>query len=134
MLKRSVKILLTIYIGISIGGMIIHMNLHPVTESLYFFWASPVNLLSVIVIPVLLARPSTVGWGFMLNAGTILIGTVGMSYYMLLTLEGTVTLQWLFSDSPLKGIVVLWAKLPIAWHILVRMRRQLSRPVRGCPE
>ena len=42
-------------------------NLHPVTESLYFFWASPVTVFSVIVIPVLLARPSTVGWGFMLD-------------------------------------------------------------------
>ncbi len=131
---RSVKLLLAIHIGISIGGMIIHMNLHPATESLYFFWASPVNVFSVIVIPVLLARPSTVGWGFMLNAGTILIGTVGMSYFTLLTLESPVTAQWLFTESPLKGIVVLWAKLPIAWMVLVRVRPQISRPVRGCPE
>ncbi len=132
MAERSVKMLLIIHIGISLGGLLIHMKLHPVLESLYYLWASPVNVFSILVIPLLLARPSTAGWGFMLNSGTILIGTIGMSYFTLLNLEKPVTLYWLFTESPLMGIPVLWVKLPVAWLILIKVRPKKSVPARGC--
>ncbi len=131
MADRSVKLLLAIHIGISFGGLFIHMKLHPVQESLYYLWASPVNAFSILVIPLLLARPSTVGWGFMLNAGTILIGTIGMLYFTLLNFEQPVTLYWLFTKSAIKGIPLLWIKLLVAWLILVKLRTGKPGPERG---
>jgi hypothetical protein len=115
--------------------MLTHLSLHPVDKSLYFLWASPLSAFSLIVIPVLYYRPSTVKWGFMLNAGTLLIGTIGMSYYSLLNTEAPITLHKLFLESTLPGILILWIKLPVAFLILGKMKPLIvPHHTRGCLE
>ncbi|MBC8413627.1 MAG: hypothetical protein ISR96_03560 [Nitrospira sp.] len=103
-------------------GLITHIKLHPVTESLYFLWASPISLFSLVVISMLYTRPSTVAWGYMFNAGTIIIGTVGMLYFFLLSIERPIVIAHLLSESPLPGIILLWVKLPLAHLILNKMK------------
>ena len=122
MVPGSVRILIFIHMCISLTGMLAHLNQHPVGKSLYFLWASPLSAFSLIVIPVLYYRPSTVKWGFMLNAGTVLIGTIGMSYYSLLNTEAPLTLYKLIFESALPAILILWTKLPIAFMILKKMK------------
>ena len=115
--------------------MLVHMELHPVENSLYFLWASPVSAFSLLVLPFLYCRPSTVGWGFMLNAGTVLIGTIGMSYYSLLNLDRPLTLYKSLFESALPGIVILWTKVPVSYFILKTMNQnKLPQHVRGCIE
>jgi hypothetical protein len=135
MVPGSVRFFIFIHICISLGGMLVHMELHPAGKSLYFLWASPVSAFSLFVLPFLYCRPSTVGWGFMLNAGTVLIGTIGMSYYSLLNLERPLTLYKALFESALPGIVILWTKLPVSYFILKKMKPQkLPQRVRGCIE
>jgi hypothetical protein len=133
MTPRIVRIMVLVHIGISLGGMFIHLKLHPPGNSLYFWWASPVSVFSLIVIPVLYCRPSTAAWGFMFNAGTILIGTVGMFYYSVLTVERPLTLYNVFLESALPGIFIAWIKLPVSLVILRKMRPlQTVQRGRGC--
>ena len=135
MVTRSVTFLILLHMCISLGGMLIHLKLHPVGKSLYFLWASPVSAFSLLVIPFLYLRSSTVAWGFMLNVGTVLIGTIGMSYYFMLTFEGPLTLSRIIMESTLPGILVLWAKVPIAYFILLKMKPESSSRIqRGCVE
>lgn len=122
MISRQVKLFILIHICISLAGLAIHLTLHPVDKSIYYWWASPVNAFSLFVITFLYVRPSTVAWGFMLNAFTVLIGTLTMSYYSLLTLERPLTLYLVLTKSPLAGIIVLWIKVPVAYYILVMMK------------
>lgn len=135
MVSRSVRILILIHIGITLGGMLMHLKFHSPLKSLYFWWASPVNAVSLLIIPVLYCRPSTAGWGFMVNSLAVLIGTVGMSYYSLLNLERPLTFYRLFIESTLPNILILWTKIPIAYLILLQMqpnREPLQK--RGCKE
>ncbi len=135
MVPGAVRLLIVIHMGISLGGLLIHMKLHPVEKSLYFLWASPVSAFSLIVIPLLYSRPSTVRWGFMFNAGTVLTGTIGMSYYALLALEGPVTVQYVLFESALPGVLILWTKLPVSYFILKKMDPPvISDRERGCAE
>lgn len=135
MVTRSVKFLILLHMCISLGGMLIHLKLHPVGKSLYFLWASPVSAFSLLVIPFLYLRSSTVSWGFMLNAATVLMGTIGMSYYFLLNFEGPLTLSRIIMESTLPGILILWSKVPIAYFILLKMKPETSsRLERGCVE
>ncbi len=122
MIPRTVKILLVVHIVITGIGLMAHMKLHPVTKSLFFWLASPISLFSLIVIPVLYARPATVAWGFLLNGMTVAIGTITMVYFSLLTFEGPFTLPKLFKETTLFQVLFLWAKLPVAYFILVAMK------------
>jgi len=71
----------------------------------------------------------------MLNAGTVLIGLVGMAYFYLLKADSPITLSFLFRDSTLPYMFILLAKLAIAHAILVAMRSQSNRrEERGCSE
>ena len=135
MLPRSVKILILVHIAITLVGLAAHMKLHPVTKSLFYWWAAPANVFSLLVIPVLYARPATVAWGFLLNAMAVAIGTITMSYYSLLTFEAPFTLRWLATESTLPKIFFLWGKLPVAYFILVGMRPwKIKKPDEGCLE
>ena len=135
MASNSVRLLLAAYVCISLGGLLIHVKIHPPTQSLYFWWASPIAAFNLVVLPLLLARPSTVGWGYLLNAGIVLIGTVAMAYFSLLSATGPLTLRFLFVDSTLPDILILLAKLPIAHLILLKMRPHgLPQAERGCRE
>lgn len=121
-IPRSVIFFISCHVLISIGGMMIHLNLHSPGKSLYFLWASPVSLFSLVVITFLYCRPSTVAWGFLLNAGTIIIGTTGMCYYSLLTFDGPLTPYRVIAESTLPAVLILWTKLPISLYILRKMR------------
>jgi len=132
---QSVKLLIIAHICISLGGFLIHLRLHPLGQSLYFWWAAPVAAFSVVVLPFLFARRSTVGWGYMLNAGTVLIGLVGMAYYSLMKADWPITLSFILRESTLPYTFVLLAKLAIAHVILVEMRSQeVRKEERGCSE
>ena len=132
---RSVRLLILAHVCISLGGLLIHIKLHPMSQSLYFWWASPVAAFSVLVLPLLFSRSSTVGWAYMLNAATVAIGTLGMAYFSLLKAEGPLPLSLIFVDSTLPNILILLAKLPIAHLILLQMRPQgLPKRERGCRE
>jgi hypothetical protein len=135
MIPRPVKFLIPVHVGISLLGLWVHLQVHPLSKSLYFWWASPVSLFSLVVLPVLFLRRATVGWGYVLNACTVAIGTIGMSYFSLLTFEPPLSLYRLFSESTLPNILLLWIKLPVAHLILRRMRpHPLLTRERGCAE
>ena len=133
MIPRRVKVLILIHVAISLIGLMAHMRLHPVTKSLFFWWASPVSFFSIFVIPVLYARPATVAWGYVFNAMTVAIGTITMFYYFLLTFEGPVTFYRLVAESTLPKILFLWSKLLVAYFILMTMRpRRVAGQTEGC--
>lgn len=133
MTPRRVKIMVLMHAGICTGGLLVHGRLHSPADSLYFWWASPVSLFSLTLISVLYCRPSTAAWGFMLNAGTVLIGTIGMLYYSVLTIEKPLTLYNVFFKSALPGIFIAWIKFPVSLVILRSMRPlRGARQQRGC--
>jgi hypothetical protein len=135
MVPRSVKIFVSIHIGITLMGLAAHMKLHPVWESLFFWWASPLSFFSLLVIPVLYVRPVTVAWGVLFNAMTVAIGTIGMSYYFLLTFESPVTFYRLILESTLVPIFILWTKLLLSYFIFVKVSPLKVGPqVEGCLE
>ena len=123
---KPVRVLIGIHMGLSLIGIIVHTIIHPVQESLYYWWASPVAVISFVLLPILFSRRSTVAWGYLLNAFTVLIGVIGMSYYAMMKPEGPVTIPY---------ILVLLIKLVIAHMILLKMRPEgPTKGERGCRE
>ena len=135
MISRPVKILILIHICISAAGLLLHLSLHPMGKSLFFLWAAPMSAMSLVVIPFLYYRPSTVAWGFLFNAMAVFLGTVGMAYSFLLNLERPVDMYHVFFASSVPGILALWMKLLIGYRILIEMQHHtISKSRRGCIE
>ncbi len=114
MFSKIAKQLLLVYILITLGGLFIHLKIHPPAKSLYFWWASPVNIVSVFLIPALFLRAGTAAWGVLLNAMVVGIGTVGMAYFSILNFEGPLSISAIFLKTTLPDILILWAKIPLA--------------------
>ncbi len=133
MVPQRVRFYIFLHVCISLGGILIHMKHHPVGESLFYLWAAVISVFSLLVITLLYCRPSTVAWGFLLNAGAVIAGTIGMSYFTLLNPVVPFTLPKLLLESSLPGIVVLWTKIPISYVILKKMKPlKVSTRTRGC--
>jgi hypothetical protein len=131
--SKSVRYLVLALFLLSLGGLLLHARLHPLLESMYNWWALGFGVLNVTLVPLLFLRPATAGAAYLLNAATIIAGTVGMAYYSYMNAEGPLTARLFLLESTFPDIVILFAKLPLAHLILDEMRPFMIREgKRGC--
>jgi len=123
---RPVTLLVAIHILLTFGGLMLHLRIHPPTKSLYFWWAAPTGAFSLLLIPFLYLRPSTVAWGVLLNFFAVAIGVIGMGYFSVMTIERPLTVMKLLFGSTLPDIALLLAKFPLALLILKEMRPEIG--------
>lgn len=124
MTRKPLYMLVLSHMLLSLGGLFLHVGLHPPIKSLYFWWAAPMSAVSLLLLPVLFLRASTVGVGVLMNAFAVTAGVVGMAYFSLLNPPVPLTLWTILSRSTLAPAVILLAKLPLAQAILMEMRKE----------
>lgn len=124
MVHKPIHMLVLSHILLSFGGFCLHLGLHPPAKSLYFWWAAPMSGVSLILLPVLFLRASTVGVGVLMNAFAVTAGVVGMAYFSLHQPPEPLTLWTLLSRSTLAPTTILLTKLPLAQAILMETRRE----------
>jgi hypothetical protein len=131
-LPRTIIQLIAAHWLLSLGGLLLHVRIHPFSESLFNWWAIGFAGANVFIAPVLFASPRWVGAGWLLNWATVIVGTVGMAYFSLLN-EAEATLYVVFLKSTFPDIVILWAKLPLGYLLLDEWRKHAPvGAVRGC--
>jgi hypothetical protein len=127
MLKKEIRAPILALFLLSLGGLLIHIRIHPVVEmpwrsapaSAFNLAAVIPGVLTALLVPPLLNYRRTVAWGYMLNWATVLIGTVTMAYYSLVKdPPDNFTLQWVLLQSTLADILILWAKVPLGHAVL----------------
>ncbi len=130
---HSKHLLLAAFIFMSLGGLLLHLRIHPVEEGLFNWWAPAVGLVNVVVIPLLFLREKLAAMGQLLNVLTVIAGTVGMAYYSLHVEQGPLSFHLVFLQSTFPDIIILWAKLPLGM-VLLRLARPEGAPQsrRGC--
>jgi hypothetical protein len=133
MIPKSVKLLILAHIFLSLGGLLLHLRIHAVSESLLNWWAPAFGMANLFLLPFLFARSSTVGWAYIINFATVIAGTVGMAYYSIITWQGPITVYSIFLTSTFPDIIILLAKLPVAHLILLTIRPPVIADARkGC--
>lgn len=133
MIPKSVKFLILTHILMSLGGLMLHVRIHPPSESLLNWWAPAFGIVNLFVLPFLFSRSSTVSWAYLINFGTVIAGTVGMAYFSFITWKEPITLYSIFLKSTFPDIIILLAKLPVAHLILLTMRPPTTPVARkGC--
>ena len=107
---------------ISLGGLLLHLRIHPPTHEAFNWIPVIFGVLSVIVLPFLFNSPRTVAIAYVLNAVSVVVGTVTMAWYSIEHWQGQVTWDAVLLQSTLADILILMAKLPIAHMILRHFR------------
>ena len=119
MFRKGVCVPILGLLLISLGGLLLHLRIHPPTEEASHWIPAIFGTVSVIVLPLLFNSPRTVAIAYILNAVSVVVGTVTMAWYSIEHWQGQVTWNAILLESTLADILILSAKLPIA-HIILR--------------
>lgn len=124
MIHRPAHMLVLSHMLLSLGGLFLHGGLHPPVQSLYFWWAAPMSAMSLLLLPPLFLRASTVGLAVLMNAFAVTAGAVGMTYFALKGPPVPLSPAGLLAHPPLAPVCILLGKLPLAQAILIVMRSE----------
>jgi hypothetical protein len=112
MTRRSqVKSLLLIaMVMLSLGGLLLHSRIHPISKNASNSIPVILAFLSVIVVPLLFSFRKTISYAYVLNGFSALIGTIVMFHFSLARWPDPVTIQSIILNTTLADIVILWGK------------------------
>jgi hypothetical protein len=118
MFQKEVRELIWVYFFISLGGLMLHVRIHPPAVSMFNWIAAGFAAVNTVLLPFLFNSQSTVAWAYLFVWATVATGTVSMAYYSVVTWEIPITAENLILKSTLPDILILMAKLPLAHRIL----------------
>jgi hypothetical protein len=102
--------LLVALVAISIGGLLLHMRIHPVSQNTSNFIPLVSGILSVIVVPLLFSSKKTIGYGYTLNGFLVIIGTIAMAHFAVAHWPEPASPESIVLKTTLPDIIVLWTK------------------------
>ncbi len=100
--------LLLALVAISLGGLLLHLRIHPVSQNSSNYLPLISGLLSVIVVPLLFASRKTISYGYTLNGFLVIIGTIAMAHFALHHLPQPLSPVSIIIQTTLPDIIVLW--------------------------
>ena len=118
MFLKEIRELIGSFFFLSLGGLILHLRIHPPSAALFNWIPLCFGVLSTAVLPFLFNRRSTVPYAYLLTWASVIAGTAGMAYFSMTTLKPPVTADTLILKSTLADIIILWAKPFLAHKIL----------------
>ncbi|MHC4983240.1 MAG: hypothetical protein ACYTF6_08755 [Planctomycetota bacterium] len=122
MFKKQLRGPIWALIGLSAGGLLLHIRIHPPTESLFNWLPAISGAVTLLVLPVMFNYRRTVAWAYMLNVAAVVVGAAIMAWYSATHWQGPVTWDAVLLKSTLADILILAAKLPLGHHILRHFR------------
>jgi len=109
--RTYIKTLLIVALtALSIGGLILHIKIHPFMKYSYGFVPYVSCLLSIALIPCLLSFRKTLDYGYVLNGMLVIIGTITMTHFSIIHWPKTISLEAVLMDTTLADVTILWAK------------------------
>ena len=112
---------------ISLGGLLLHLRIHPTSEEASNWIPVIFGVLSIVVVPIMFCSRRTVALAYLINAITIVVGVVAMTWHSVEHWQGPVTMNAVLLKSTLADNLILLAKWPLAYIILKQMRSKGSR-------
>ena len=122
MFRKQVRMPILGLVLISLGGLLLHLRIHPPAHEAFNWIPVVIGVLSVIVSPLLFNWSKTVAVAYLLNAISVVVGIGTMAWHSIEHWQGPVTWEAVLLQSTLADILILSAKLPIAHMILRHFR------------
>jgi hypothetical protein len=112
---------------LALGGLLLHLRIHPVTKDAENYIPLVAGFISVIIIPVLFIFRSTISFAYLLNGMTVIIGTITMTHFTIENHPPVWTLQTIFLGTLLADIIMLWGKFAVG-KALFDLDAVINRP------
>ena len=101
-------LLLCALVVLALGGLLLHIRIHPVSQVPSIIVAFVAGILSIIVVPFLFSRKSLVEYGYVLNGMLVIVGTITMTHFSLAHWPAPVTFETVILKTLVADIAVLW--------------------------
>lgn len=118
MFKKEIRAPILALFFVSLGGLLLHIRIHPPSEEAFHWLPVIFGVLSTLVSPFLFNNPRTVAWAYLFTVAAVVVGTITMAAVSINELEGPITLDTVLLRSTFPHIIILFTKLPLAHHIL----------------
>jgi hypothetical protein len=118
MFLKEIRGLIWALILLSLGGLLLHLRIHPPSKSLFYWIPFLFALVNTLIIPFLFNRRGTVTYAYLFTWATVIAGTVGMAYFSITAWRVPVTAINVILKSMLPDIIMLWSKIFLAHKIL----------------
>jgi hypothetical protein len=110
-IKTYVKsILLCALIILGLGGLLLHLRVHPVSRNPSNYVALVSGLFSILLVPLLFGFRKTVHYGYVLNGFLVIIGSIVMAHFSIAHWPTPTTLTAILLQTTLADILILWGK------------------------
>lgn len=95
-------------VTLSLGGLMLHIRIHPLQNNTANIIPVICGLLSIIAVPVLFSFRKTVQYGYVLNGMLAIIGTIIMAHFSIANWPNPVNLETILFGTLLADILILW--------------------------
>jgi hypothetical protein len=102
------SILIAALFSISLGGVLLHIRIHSISNNTANIIPLIAGILSVIVVPVLFSVKKTVQYGYVLNGMLAIIGTVLMTHFSIANWPQPATFATVMVQTMLSDNLILW--------------------------
>ncbi len=103
-------LLLSALIVLGLGGLLLHLRIHPVAQNPSNLVTVVSGLLGVLLVPALFCFKKTIHHGYVLNGFIVIVGTIVMAHFSLVRRPTPVTAQTILLNTTLGDILILWGK------------------------
>ena len=102
--------LLLALIAISLGGLMLHLRIHPASKNTSNFLPLLSGILSVVIVPLLFSSKKTTSYGYTLNGFLVIVGTIAMAHFSIMNWPQPASLESIVIKTTFPDIMVLWTK------------------------
>jgi hypothetical protein len=118
MFIKEIRNVILAFVFISIGGLLLHLRIHPLSKNIMNMIPMLSGICSVFVLPFMFNNRKMYIWAYMINLFSVVIGAIVMAAYSLTHPPEHITAITIILQTTLADILILIAKLPIAGSIL----------------
>ncbi|MGD0784192.1 MAG: hypothetical protein ABR969_00045 [Sedimentisphaerales bacterium] len=94
----------------SIGGLLLHSRIHPVSANYSNLVPAISGVLAILVVPLLFCFKRTIAYGYVLNGFLVIVGTITMAHFSIAHWPNPVTVKAILLTTTLADILILWGK------------------------
>lgn len=106
----------------ALGGFLLHYRIHPPSRDSFNLIAFLFPLFNAIILPFMFLHRKTMPWAYIINATSVVVGVVVMTWFSIASWKDPITLYHLMFHSTLADSLILIGKLPLAHMILLAWR------------
>jgi hypothetical protein len=102
------SMLMIALVVLALGGFLLHLRIHPVSDNPSNVVPVIAGTLSIIVVPWLFAHKNTVQYGYVLNGMLAILGTIIMAHFSFAHWPSPATVASIVTKTLLADILILW--------------------------